>query len=102
MNRVPQLPGTVKRPPAGRCGLVVGPGDHRDCFWHLDELEYRATGYELPSDLREGIQKVLDADFLVVLPGWEFDSQSNVMVTTAKSLGMAVLDCEKLSPVWIP
>lgn len=107
----PQLPGTARRPPAGQTAYVCGDGDFEDCVTHLLDLGYavattsKVHGRHLGSptdELREGIEQILNSDFVVVLPRWEFSRKRSVEVQVARELGLPILDCNTLQPCWFP
>jgi hypothetical protein len=105
-----RLPGTVRQPPIGQLAHVCGPVAHHaariECAKHLEGLGYSVIHNPVDREslqrLRQGISNVLDADFLVCLPRWEFDRGSNVEVSVARALKLPVLDCGTLHPVWLP
>jgi hypothetical protein len=97
--RVPR-PGNAPLPPTGSVAHVTGPPDdsrHAGCVAHLTELGYEAL--PAAADVREGITRVLEADFVVLLPRWEFNLASNVEVAVARALHLPVLDCTTLQRV---
>ena len=75
---------------------------HTDWEGCLTYLESQGYVVRPPSpDLRENIQSVCAADFVVVLPGWEFHNASNVETSVARALKMPVLACRTLLPVFL-
>lgn len=89
-----------KRPPSGSRAYISGVGDYADCAAHLVTLGYNVD--PPASDLRASIRAVLDADFVVLLPSWQFHSPSNVAVQVAKALRLPLLDCGTLDMIWQP
>ncbi len=89
-----------RRPPKGSACFVAGP--HAiGCRAYLRELGYEVLDGGL-SSLREGVRALCDADFVVVVPGWQFDRWANIQVGLARDLKLPILECDDLESVYLP
>lgn len=87
-------------PPVGALCFIAGTassGDWSSCAVYLEGQGYQV----LPTtgELRENVQQVLLAHFVVVLPGWEFTLAGNAEVALARALKLPILACRTLTPV---
>lgn len=101
--------GRTQRPPKGAHAYVCAPegNDASDCVWYLVELGYKVSGPPNSQAtgekrIREGVAMVLNADFLVLIPGHEFSRHANIEVAVARALHLPLLDCGTLDIMWTP
>lgn len=102
-------PQQAPHPPKGSRCFVAGPEPREDCVWFLVEQGYvvmDSTSKTLEADertrLRHGITQLLTADFVVIVTGWQFDREANILVGLARNLQVPILECSALDSVYVP
>jgi len=100
MGTIVPNPLKPRKPPKGSACFVAGP-HALGCRAYLRELGYEVLDEGL-SDLRKGVRALLDADFVVVVPGWQFDRHADIQVGLARNLKLPILECDELELVYLP
>jgi hypothetical protein len=98
-------------------GPMTGYADDNRPAFHVASASLRARGFEVispaeldeaeetPLDwegyLRRDIRKLVDADTLALLPGWEKSRGARLEILIGTTLGMKAVDAATLEPIEI-